>query len=462
MTAHGGVPDGTSTGGCRLVSPPICCLLSCGPLKRSHSAPRHRFASPAPRSRSRRCWPASCARNPPPADPIVDKGKALYAKYCATCHGAAGNGYVADNAPSLRTPTFLATATDAFLQAAITRGRPGTAMGGLRAGARRPARARRRERRSIAFLRDGGPPLDRARRRRRSPATRRGQAGLRRTCARAATARRPSASSAVHLANPILLETAQRRLPSPRRRGRAPADVDGAVEGARSTPKQIDDVVAYVRSMATRPARPRRRLRRPAPPAAPRTGPIVLNPRGRAPDFTLKDNLYVSIDEVKEALDEKRRLVIADARRPAEWSSLHITGAISTPYYDPKALDDIPNDGTWVLAYCACPHHVSGEVVEDLRKRGYKHTAVIDEGDLRLAAEGLPGRRRARPAGDPGAAAHRCAAAHRGASAPGRRAGAPGRRHALNDCCFCPSCRATDQRSPCGCPRAARFEQGWF
>ena len=60
--------------------------------------------------------------------------------------------------------------------------------------------------------------------------------------------------------------------------------------------------------------------------------------------------------------------------------NLHITGAISTPHYDPKALDDIPNDGTWVIAYCACPHHVSGEVVAALRKRGYKHTAVLDEG----------------------------------------------------------------------------------
>jgi cytochrome c oxidase cbb3-type subunit 3/ubiquinol-cytochrome c reductase cytochrome c subunit len=60
--------------------------------------------------------------------------------------------------------------------------------------------------------------------------------------------------------------------------------------------------------------------------------------------------------------------------------NLHIVGAISTPYYDKKSLDDIPNDGTWVLAYCACPHHVSGQVVEELRKRGYKHTAVIDEG----------------------------------------------------------------------------------
>jgi rhodanese-related sulfurtransferase len=116
----------------------------------------------------------------------------------------------------------------------------------------------------------------------------------------------------------------------------------------------------------------------------------VLNPKGRAPDFKLKDDRFVGIDQVKEALDKKRRLVIADARPPSDWANMHITGAISTPYYDAKALDDIPNDGTWVLAYCACPHHVSGEVVDALRKRGYKHTAVIDEGIFAWKTKGYP------------------------------------------------------------------------
>ena len=98
----------------------------------------------------------------------------------------------------------------------------------------------------------------------------------------------------------------------------------------------------------------------------------------------------MSIDQVKQALDQKRRLVIADARPPADWSNLHITGAISAPYYDDKALDDIPNDGTWVLAYCGCPHHLSGELVDHLRKRGYRHTAVIDEGIFAWQQKGYP------------------------------------------------------------------------
>jgi rhodanese-related sulfurtransferase len=150
------------------------------------------------------------------------------------------------------------------------------------------------------------------------------------------------------------------------------------------TSRQLDDVLTYVRSLAVPPPPAPVALNQPnnpmLGPKQPRVGPIVLNPKGRAPDFKLKDDLYVGIDDVKKALDEKRRVIITDARAPSDYSSLHITGAISTPYYDSSSLDDLPNDGTWVLAYCACPHHVSGQVVEELRKRGYKHTAVIDEG----------------------------------------------------------------------------------
>src|SRR6266540_3679905 len=180
------------------------------------------------------------------------------------------------------------------------------------------------------------------------------------------------------------------------------------------TPQQIDDVIAYVRSMAAGPvvvaapppspvmpppspampppslAIPPSPVMPPLPPAAPRKGPVVLNPRGRAPEFTPRDGMFVPIDQVKKALDQRRRLVIADARGPAEWSTLRIAGAISTPYYDAKALDDIPNDGTWVLAYCGCPHHLSGDLVAALRKRGYKNTAVIDEGIFAWQQKGYP------------------------------------------------------------------------
>ena len=314
-------------------------------------------------------------------DGPVMTGRALYAQYCATCHGIAGNGYVADNAPSLRSPTFLASVTDAFLEAAILRGRPGTAMGAYAretGGPMGPAEANA----VIAFLREGGPPRIELPQRQSAGDATRGQAVYEKFCRRCHGSKTQRVS-AIHLANPVLLETASDAfLRHAIQVGRPPTSMV-PWQGALS-PAQIEDVVAYLRSMAS-PA--------PALPGAvavPRRGPMVINPRGRPPSFVLKEGLYVPVDQVKAALDKKRRLIIADARAPADWSTLHIAGAISTPYYDLKSLDDIPNDGTWVLAYCACPHHVSGEVVEELRKRGYKHTAVIDEGIFAWQQKGYP------------------------------------------------------------------------
>ena len=63
---------------------------------------------------------------------------------------------------------------------------------------------------------------------------------------------------------------------------------------------------------------------------------------------------------------------------------------MSIPYFDMKRLDELPGDGTWVVAYCACPHHLSGVVVDELRRRGYTHSAVLDEGINEWHRRGLP------------------------------------------------------------------------
>jgi cytochrome c oxidase cbb3-type subunit 3 len=330
-------------------------------------------------------WSGGCARRKAaPESPVVARGRVAYAKFCATCHGVAANGYVADNAPSLRSPTFLGSASDAFLRAGIARGRPGTAMAGfgrLLGGPLEPAEVDA----IIAFLRAGGPPPQALPAAHAAGDAKRGQPLYAASCARC-HGTQTQRSSAVHLANPIFLQTASDAfLRAAIESGRPPTSMvpwKGAL-----TPAQIDDVVAYLRSMAVAPAVPA-----PAPPAplAPRQGPIVLNRKGRPPDFVMKEDRFVSIDQVKKALDQKRRLIITDARAPSDWLNLHITGAISTPYYDPRSLDDLPNDGTWILAYCACPHHVSGQVVDELRKRGYKHTAVIDEGIFAWQHAGYP------------------------------------------------------------------------
>jgi rhodanese-related sulfurtransferase len=91
-----------------------------------------------------------------------------------------------------------------------------------------------------------------------------------------------------------------------------------------------------------------------------------------------------------KALAAKQRIIIIDARPESDWMRVHITGAVSIPHHAPKRLEEIKNDGTWVIAYCACPHHLSGDVVDMLRRRGIKNSAILDEGILEWHRRGYP------------------------------------------------------------------------
>src|SRR6185436_7638324 len=83
-------------------------------------------------------------------------GGALYTKYCQLCHGAHLEGYAADNAPALASPTFRASASTAFLQSAIERGRAGTAMAGYGKAVGGPLESAEVDA-LIAFIRAGAP-----------------------------------------------------------------------------------------------------------------------------------------------------------------------------------------------------------------------------------------------------------------------------------------------------------------
>jgi rhodanese-related sulfurtransferase len=118
----------------------------------------------------------------------------------------------------------------------------------------------------------------------------------------------------------------------------------------------------------------------------------ILNPTNKAPKFNLRKGLYVPAKEVYQALQDSARMIILDARSEVAWRQTHIPGSVPVPYYEePEAfVDDLPNDDTWIVAYCACPHAASGRVVSTLRRLGYKNTAIIDEGILIWGQLGYP------------------------------------------------------------------------
>ena len=168
-------------------------------------------------------------------------------------------------------------------------------------------------------------------------------------------------------------------------------------EGRDSTPMpsfkdslskaEINAVTAYIRSRAAGWNAPEPvRVHKPLP------KDYVLNPNNKAPTFTLREGRYVSAEQLLKALKDSSRIMMLDARSEAAWNQTHIPGAISVPYYkEPeKFIKDIPNDSTWIVVYCACPHAASTQVVNTLRRFGYKHTAILDEGILVWTQRGYP------------------------------------------------------------------------
>ncbi|MCS6899590.1 MAG: c-type cytochrome [Myxococcales bacterium] len=312
---------------------------------------------------------------PPDASPQVIAGAASYQKYCALCHGIDARGYAADNAPSLVSPTFLESASDHFLTRSIREGRQGTAMAGYAKPFGGPLDDRQIGE-IIAYLRSQGPAPLQLPPHRSSGNAARGQEVYDRSCV-PCHGTQAQRGFAVQIWHPNFLAAASDEFLHHAITLGRPGTAMPAFIGTLS-PGEIDDLLALLKSWGGAS------LPRPAiqPLEIPK-GPVVINPGGAMPKFTLRENRYVPAEQVKKALDAKNRLVIIDARATSDWHQAHIPGAISVPYYGFSRLDDVPNDDkTWVLAYCACPHHASGVVVDELRRRGYKHTAIIDEGIL--------------------------------------------------------------------------------
>ncbi len=326
--------------------------------------------------------PAAAAAATPATPPLP--GAALYAKYCTLCHGAKGQGYVADHANALANQQFLIAATDPFIAWAIAYGRPGTPM--------------------AAFGKDRGGPLDHGqvskilqyiRSWQQSPPIElptglihgdvpRGEKLYNAQC-QSCHGPRGKGKTAPSLNNPVMLATApDSYLRYAIAEGRPGTPMPAFKAKLKST--ELDDVTAYLRSLY------RRHEWKTVPETPPPIAQIVINPKGAAPNFpSLREGLYISVDKVKAALDRGARIVLLDARPTSDWMLAHIPGALPMPYYDVDTMvSSLPRDDTFIIAYCSCPHAASGQVISELRSRGFKNTAVLDEGIFVWMERGYP------------------------------------------------------------------------
>ena len=314
-------------------------------------------------------------------DPAVDEpelandradGAALYVEYCAFCHGDDGEGYAADNATALRSQTFLTTASDSFLSDAIVHGRPGTPMsawGVERGGPLDDADVAA----LVAYMRQwqtepsvelSDEPL--------GGVAARGQGPYNAFCSRCHL-EDGSGDQVVSLNNPWLLHTASDEyLRYAILNGRDGTEMRGYSH--RISEAIANDIVALIRSWQLPVDQD------PPPPYEPDLDNARVNPGGPTPEFTLREERFVSIHAVAEAVGAGQSLVFIDARPNSDFSTSHIEGALNIPFYEVgDYADRLPRD-TWIVTYCGCPHAVSGRAADALTEAGFERVAVLDEG----------------------------------------------------------------------------------
>ena len=324
------------------------------------------------------------------ADPQLEKGRELYGRICAVCHGANGEGYKADAAPALNHPAFLGSVSDILLRDAIKNGRNGSTMSAWskrRGGPLDDADVEA----VIAFIRTWYQGeklvLDERPTRGEHPAdVEKGGALYKQHCMRCHGEHGIEGPNARIADPPFLGRATVGFLRKAIADGRPPTPMEGF--GQKLGPQGVDDVIAYVRSLLVTNAvamPPHMPVEQPLP-----LPPLPLNPKGKQPvGFELHPKT-TPLDVVARELKRHKRMALLDARAPSDYLREHIKGAASVPYYDPSPFfDKLPKD-TWLVAYCACPHAESQTLAQKLMDAGFKKVTVLDEGIGAWKVKGHP------------------------------------------------------------------------
>jgi cytochrome c oxidase cbb3-type subunit 3 len=311
----------------------------------------------------------------PAVTPREARGQYIYRRMCVVCHGARGEGYAADHAPSLTRNDFLASVEDAYLRTAILDGRSGTTMSAwsnFRGGplVNDDAVA------LIAYLRsyDPGPPAKLDDHATQGDAQRGGDL-FARTCA-ACHGTHGIDGTFVGIGNAELLRAASDGfLRQAIRDGRPGTPMPSFARELGDD--RIDDILAALRSWQ-KSAQPARKPPAKLPPLP--LGPIPLNPRGPEPDGFLATPQTTKVDVVKAQLDRGAKMALLDARTQSDYIQEHIAGGVSVPFFDVETYAaQLPKDA-WLVAYCSCPHAESGQLAQKLLTLGFKKVTVLDEG----------------------------------------------------------------------------------
>ncbi len=315
------------------------------------------------------------------------EAKQMYQQYCALCHGDDRQGHVNDHAPSLKSPSLMHMGINERMMA-TSYGRPGTPMAAFSDEVGGPLARRDIQLLMIWLQAESGVALHQTPSGTVSGDAELGQVVYRDNCA-SCHGSKGEGLTGTALGNPAMLSMTQDHfIRHAIVNGREGTDMQAF--GDELAAQEIDAVTAFIRSRATGWD-----VQKPVYRTPPATDQYVLNPDGEAPDFALKDGLYVSAKDLNQALEEKRRLVLLDTRNMGLWQLAHIEGSVPLPYYSDErdlsaVTDHLPRDGTMIVTYCECPRAAAEYVNRELVKLGFERTAVLWEGSFGWVSLGYP------------------------------------------------------------------------
>ena len=310
-----------------------------------------------------------------------------YAQYCALCHGDDREGYKNDHAPSLKTETlFVAGPIVPYMSTAY--GRPGTPMGPYLDELGGPLSETEVQDLVIWLNMQAGYPVIPPNEMDIAPVDGDIELGsqiYQQHCS-SCHGMDGEGGTGTALGNITMLATSPDSfLKAAIEKGRDGTEMvafDGMLSAA-----EIDSVVAFLRSRAQ--GWDAEALTFDSPPALDN---IVINPDGPDPSFALSEDRYVSAVDLNAQLEAGAKMILIDTRVPYFWAMAHIRGSLPLPYYSSREeiIAALPNDGTWIVAYCECPRAAADTAVNALRELGYANTAVLYEGYAGWAALGFP------------------------------------------------------------------------
>jgi cytochrome c oxidase cbb3-type subunit 3/ubiquinol-cytochrome c reductase cytochrome c subunit len=309
---------------------------------------------------------------------------ANYNKYCTLCHGENRQGHVNDHAPSLRSKSLFESGIPHAVLRPLSYGREGTAMGGYLDEVGGPMTLDEVWNLTYWLFWQSGAERVRLSTRPVEGDIRRGEQVYQQECS-ACHGKKGEGITGPALANPsALAHNTDEVIRYAIRHGRQDTPMPAFADKLSS--KDIDNVTAFLRSKAGGWTQTKPVLK-----PLPTPDQYIVNPNGEDPNFTLKDGMYVLSKDLNQALVENKKIVMLDTRVTSVWQTAHIEGSIPFPYYADldETVKDLPKD-VQIIAYCSCPRAAADDVVNKLRRRGFKNTAVLWEGIFGWMNQGYP------------------------------------------------------------------------